>query len=987
LSLFVSATSGAQEQTGSVQGVVRDTQGGVLPGAAVAVSNDNGLALQIVTDADGGYRYLALPPGRYELAARLDGFEATRVVDVVLVLGAHLTVDLTLRPAGVAERVEVVGGSPLLAITQATRATSLASEEFERLPRGRDFTTIAPYVPGANDERRAAGLAIDGSTGAENRVMIDGMETTDTWIGTPGQYLATDFVEEVQVKSSGFSAEYGGSTGGVLNVVTKSGSNDWHGQALLLFSGDALDAGPRPTLRLVPADTARAEYVTYPEDDYTQLEPGFTLGGPVVRSRAWFFAGYVPSLRDTHRTLTFLGQTTPSTFSQRGERHHAAANVSAQLGPRWRTKAAFSSARDVQRGLLPGQDGTGNPAADYSVDEIVPNYSASVSADYMPGGRAFLSARAGYFFRDAFNEGVYQGDQFVYRTSSQNLPGVPTEFQHPRGFTNVPSNAGRDRTRGPHFSFQVDGTVTFAAAGRHQLKGGVQFDRVGIDALSGETGNVINLIWNQQFLGVQGLHGFYIVTSNDVLPNRGILTAGKATVNNVGVFVQDEWRLGARLTLHAGLRTENEHVPSLADDPNIPPTAIRFGFTDKLAPRLGLAWDATGDRKTKVYGSWGVFYDITKLQITQGFGGIRTQLFSFTLDSPDFRPIVDNPACPPECPGTLIFGDSSPIVPTNHPDLHAIDPALAQMRLQEFVTGVERELAPALAASARYIHKQIDRALEDVGTQSPGETEAFLRIANPGFGVASEFYPGGGATPLALPKAVRDYDAFEVALDRRLSGRWAARAAYTWSRLSGNYSGLAQSDEDSRFAPIVAPNTGASFDLPIRSFDERARPVYGVLATDRPHQVKVQGVYIWPFGTSVGAAWYGASGIPRTREAAYNRGIEVMYHGRNSDGRLPFLSRLDLHVRHDLRLGSRYRLGFSANVMNAMNQGTTTNYFAQELFFGQFVTVDEQAFFLEGGVDTQRLIEEQQVARDARFLLDSGFQAPRSVRVGVSLSF
>ena len=769
----------------------------------------------------------------------------------------------------------------------------------------------------------------------------------------------------------------------MLNVVTNSGSNDWHGQALLLFSGDALDAGPRPTLRLAPSDITRAEYVTYPEDDYTQVEPGFTLGGPVVRDRAWFFAGYVPSLRSTDRTLTFLGESTPATFSQRARRHYAAANVSAQFGPRWRTKAAFSSGRDVQRGLLPVQDGTGNPAADYSVDEIVPNYSASVSADYMPSGRAYLSARAGYFFRDSFNEGVYEGDQFIFRTSSQNLPGVPPEFQQPRGFTNVPSNDRRDRTRGPHFSAQVDATVTFAATGRHQVKGGVQFDRVGIDALSGGTGNVISLLWGQRFLDVQGPYGFYAVTSNDLLPNRGFLTVGKATVNNVGLFLQDEWTLGSRLTLHAGLRTENEHIPSLAEDPNIPPTAIHFGFADKLAPRVGLAWDATGDRKTKVYGSWGVFYDITKLQITRGFGADRAKVFWFTLDSPDFRPIVDDPACPPACPGTLILGDSSPTVPTNHPDLHAIDPALGQTRLQEFVAGAERELAPALSASARYIHKQIDRALEDVGTQSPGETEvAYLRIANPGFGVASEFYPGGGSTPLALPKAVRDYDAFEVALDRRLSGRWAARAAYTWSRLSGNYSGLAQSDEDGR----VAPNTGAAFDLPIRSFDERARPVYGVLATDRPHQVKVQGLYIWPFGTSVGVAWYGASGIPRTREAWYEPGIPVMYRGRKSDGRLPLLSSLDLHVRHDLRFGSKYRLGFSANVMNAFNQRTTTNYFAQELFFGQLIHLDEQTFFFQGA-DTQRLIEEQQLARDARFLLDSGFQAPRSVRLGVSLSF
>ena len=110
---------------------------------------------------------------------------------------------------------------------------------------------------------------------------------------------------------------------------------------------------------------------------------------------------------------------------------------------------------------------------------------------------------------------------------------------------------------------------------------------------------------------------------------------------------------------------------------------------------------------------------------------------------------------------------------------------------------------------------------------------------------------------------MRDYDALEVTLDRRLSGRWAARAAYTWSRLSGNYSGLALSDEDGR----VAPNVGGVFDAPIGSFDERGQPVYGVLATDRPHQVKVQGLYIWPFGTSVGGRV-----VRRERHPAHARG-------------------------------------------------------------------------------------------------------------------
>ena len=119
---------------------------------------------------------------------------------------------------------------------------------------------------------------------------------------------------------------------------------------------------------------------------------------------------------------------------------------------------------------------------------------------------------------------------------------------------------------------------------------------------------------------MSGPFGYYEVSSNDRLPNRGFIIEGNATVSNLGLFVQDAWTIGRRLTVHLGIRTETEKVPSLSRDPRIPKTAIEFGFADKLAPRFGVAWDATGDRKTKVYGSWGVFYDITKLQLSLGFG-------------------------------------------------------------------------------------------------------------------------------------------------------------------------------------------------------------------------------------------------------------------------------------------------------------------------------------------------------------------------------
>jgi hypothetical protein len=707
------------------------------------------------------------------------------------------------------------------------------------------------------------------------------------------------------------------------------------------------------------------------------------VGGPIVRDKLWFFAGYVPSFRPLDRGVTFLADGSASTFRQDLRRHHAAANLTAQLGSRWRAKAAFSMGRQEQLGRLPALDGSSNPAADYSIDDINPNRSVSASVDFTPSRRVFLSLRGGYFFNDFYNEGVYRGDRYVYQTSSFGLPGVPPEYQQSRLYANVPTNYAVDRAKGPHLGLQLDGTFFLSAAGEHQVKGGVQLDRVGLDALDGATGNTMSFFWGQGFGGASGEFGYYRLGSNNLFPNLGVISQGNATVNNLGLFLQDAWTIGKRLTLNLGLRTENEHVPSLSGDPRVPRTAIHFGFGDKLAPRAGFAWDATGDGKTKLYGSWGVFYDITKLGLSFSFGGSSSLVYWYTLETGDVGAIVDNPSCPPACPGSLILGPVEFYAPINDPDNNGIDPALDPMRLQEAVLGVERELAPNLSVTARYVHKQVDRAVEDVGTLDAAQNEIYT-IGNPGFGRTASFYPAGGTTPLPVPKAVRDYDAFEIGLDKRLSGRWSARLSYTLSRLHGNYSGLAQSDEDGR----VSPNVGRNFDYPLMSFDERGQPVYGVLATDRTHQVKANLLFDFPFGTSVGASFFGASGLPRTRMATFIPGnnFAVMYQGRNSDGRLPFLSQLDLFLQHQLGLGKRIRLTLSANVVNVFNQGTATNYYPWELFGGQAVEVDEAQFYATG-VDTQALIAEQGLVRDARFMLDSGYQAPRTIRLGVKVGF
>ena len=225
------------------------------------------------------------------------------------------------------------------------------------------------------------------------------------------------------------------------------------------------------------------------------------------------------------------------------------------------------------------------------------------------------------------------------------------------------------------------------------------------------------------------------------------------------------------------------------------------------------------------------------------------------------------------------------------------------MKLQELAFGVERELGKHLAMGARYIHKQIDHG--DRGRRpARRERQRDLHDRQPGLRRRRRRVPRRTARASTdFPKAVRDYDAMELTIDKRLSDRWSARASYTLSRLYGNYPGLSQTDENGR----TSPNVGRSFDYPLMAFDGNGEPVLGRLPTDRPHQFKVQANYEMPWGTLIGANQYIASGIPVTREAAAITGsaYPIQYLGRLSDGRTPTISQTDLTVSHSFRFGAR----------------------------------------------------------------------------------
>ena len=317
-----------------------------------------------------------------------------------------------------------------------------------------------------------------------------------------------------------------------------------------------------------------------------------------------------------------------------------------------------------------------------------------------------------------------------------------------------------------------------------------------------------------------------------------------------------------------------------------------------------------GDGRWKLYGSWGIFYDVFKYSLLVGFGGQYSTVYRYTLDTYNWPTLVSDPACPPACPGSLI---SSTVTSANAEV--PFDPDIRPMRSQEAVVGIEHQVTANVLLTGRYVHKQLDRAIDDIGALDANNNEIYT-VGNPGYGVAEYAYPG-----VRLPKAVRDYDAIEVGVRRLMKDGWTFYASYLWSRLDGNYSGLSQSDENGR----VAPNVGRVYDNAFVMFDEKARPVYGPLATDRPHQFKGQVVYQTSFHLSIGVFEFAGSGLPVTREVAVVQGslFPVMYRGRLSDGRTPMLSQTDIYVQQDIGVWGSSRLSFGLSVTNLFDQDAT----------------------------------------------------------------
>ncbi len=334
-------------------------------------------------------------------------------------------------------------------------------------------------------------------------------------------------------------------------------------------------------------------------------------------------------------------------------------------------------------------------------------------------------------------------------------------------------------------------------------------------------------------------------------------------------------------------------------------------------------------------------------------------------------------------------------IPSNlpgQPEFGEVDPDIQAFKQSEFTVGIERDLGRNLLLRGRYTHKQVDVAVEDIGIPVPGG-EAYV-IGNPGLGLAREISEASGYVPL---EAVRDFDAVEIAIDRRFADNFYFNSSYTWSRLFGNYAGLASSDENGR----TSPNVNRNFDLPFIGFSALGQPDNGRLPTDRPHVVKFSGAYAhnWSKTNSTELSGFTTfqSGTPvSTRFTLFGVAAQFL-NGRGDLGRTEMFTQTDFGVRHRYRFGSddRFTLVANVDILNLFNEENVLGRF--ETFSPTGVTLNTLPGFPTDRTAAEIFFQTQPSSagitafltptRDVRYNVPNYWQGPRSVRFGFKLQF
>ena len=993
LSLFVlcSALSASAQTTttGSIEGTVVDVNGAAVPGVTVTATRQGGRSATAVSNDQGIFRVSNLEPGQYTVTVEADkGFAKFEQANVPVNLSTVSSVTIQLRPAGATETVEVTASSgAAIDVTQNTTGTNVSTEQFSNFPTQRtvqSLYTIAPTVSrsGLRDTSgRDRDPSVAGSSGPENNYILDGVTVTDPAFGGSGANLPFEFVQELEIKTGAYGADIGKATGGVFNVITKSGTNEFHGDAFAYFTTKGMVREVKDSA--IPFTGAAPT-------GFSEIDAGFDIGGPIVKDRLWFFGAFNPQQRKNY----FLTQTFLQEVNNEVTTPFYAGKLTWQ--PSTNHTVTFSTFGDYtkQEGHLFGFSGFGaNPASFRGRTETGgSNYALRLNSTFTPnfigefsGGLHFQRANTipeldETLVTDRFavlRNGaiVAPVETTVISTQAANAglrlawvegTGGSVQRNFVRGGFGLKSQQDRDR-------YEVAARLQ-NIFGKHTLKWGFEFaqNRYRINTTS--TGPSFDFTAGENPPGPHRIENRWAVcartsTTTITCPSgsrtanvQAIIAAGQApagvttavtgavsinptnpfllldtvrardfslitgdefiNTNTESFYVQDDFRWTKNFQLNIGVRWDFQQAYSLGSGPGS--TYIKLNdFVDNLQPRVGFIWDFTGEGRGKIFANYARFIETPiPLDVNARASGGDIQN--------DFHLNVSRMSALPGAVSILNFGNLG-----NHPS--PIDSGLKPQSVNEWTAGIEwgPRRVRDLTFGFRGIYRAQDEVIEDgsfddgghyflfnPGRRGRGET--IEDVACTGATVIIDGVATGPPGPQCFGPARRYYRALEFSATKRFSNNYQFIASYVFSSLIGNYEGLFRNDNGQS-----DPNITSLFDLV-----SLLNGLYGRLPNDRPHQFKFDGSYRWPFELLTSASFRWQSGIPFNalvphplygdNEGFCIPGLSCVPRGTainpiTGSNRTPTTYNLDLGAYYPITLGESRQLRFQVDWFNVLN--------------------------------------------------------------------
>ncbi len=886
--LLASVPAFAQNTTGNIVGSVTDNTGAVLPGVTVTLTGEFAAGtFTSITTARGFYFFNRLHPGSYELVFTMDGFASNTRSGVTVTLGGTTDQNVALSVGSVSEQLTVTADALVLDVTDSGLSNAYDNQMVENLPLRRSFYNLMEAAPGITSVSESGALMSTGGETDANAFKMDGVAINSRSQGRTWLDPNPDIVAEVEILALGAPAEYGQVTGAVFNVVTKQGSNRFHGAANYYYTSDGM------TGRNTDDDFDNGHPISV--DDHRDFS--LSLGGPIVKDKLWFFGSYRNWL------ASGTGAGTPAEFPNTSKNWTIFGKLNFQINPSHKIQAAFhqdnysygsNAGPDLSQSWLSREYGK-TPAPSFS-------YTGILASNTM------LEVRAG---------GFYGRDHYGPQDESQRRDG-PWYYNYAYG--GDCQTGPCLYTGGPDYWYDLDEVSTTINAslshyvdeflgGSHDFKFGIQYQRAGReDAIVGYTDSF--------YLYLDG-NGDEYVFGTDYSPfSYGGIGISKS------VFVDDTFRVNDRVTLNLGLRFDNERasVPELAvlerdgtPTGEIVPAVDDLYTLHQFAPRLGFTYRLTEDGRTLLRGHYGRYNrGVVTMDFAGGPGNIGTTDFFI------FQGYYD----PAGFHAETLEGDGRGINQGRGPDSNAsIDPNYGSTYTDQFVLGVERELSSSLGLSLTYTHK---RGNNFPGWVNDGTYEPF-EYTDPNSGITNTFLTLT-SDPEQLnylltsnPDLDTRVNAGVVALTKRMADNWQLTSSLQLLRNSGHLASQKTQNGHARQDGGVAwRNFGYSANDYINTG--------GRLIGDMPVTFKTQLLVELPAAFLAGLNYTYASGGTWSRTARVNTGPltgreTLLLEDKDGSLRIDNRSILDLRLQKTFHLTSEARLVLIADGFNVFNSG------------------------------------------------------------------